>query len=404
MKNIKLTILGLSATIALNSYGFGSDPQSTRQMLIAPNCLLEKADENQYKLIAVNKKLSLITTEFDYVKKLAELSGSNKEPCGKFINVTNKWEHSRDITVRQFLANYTAKELDKNILAKAELSELKVKDNEQTHHLVSMVQPKRFWDDLKQLSSFYQRAADTDDGEKAAEWIKSHAEEILTKNNYTDFKVQTIFTSWNLQQPSIVVTLGNSINKPGIVVSGHMDTLPGNKPGADDDGTGSVTVFETLRVLAESKSELTKPVHFIWYSAEEYGLIGSQRVVEEFVNNNIAVENVLHFDMTGYQNNNDPTVYLMTDNVSKNLTTYIGSLFKNYTTAPVKYTRCGYQCSDHASWYNAGIPSAIPTESKFEEMNPYIHSSKDTMDHLSIEHMTDYAKVAVAFVGEQAVK
>ncbi len=44
----------------------------------------------------------------------------------------------------------------------------------------------------------------------------------------------------------------------------------------------------------------------------------------------------------------------------------------------------------------------MPAEAKFENSNPYIHSSQDTMEKLSLEHMTDYAKLGVAFVTELA--
>ena len=71
---------------------------------------------------------------------------------------------------------------------------------------------------------------------------------------------------------------GNS-DEPGVVVGAHMDTLSSAvsiKPGADDDGSGSVTVLETARSLLSSGMHFKKPLYLIWYSAEELGLIGSQ--------------------------------------------------------------------------------------------------------------------------------
>ena len=69
---------------------------------------------------------------------------------------------------------------------------------------------------------------------------------------------------------------------------------------------------------------------------------------------------------------------------------------------PVDYSSCGYGCSDHASWTKAGVPAAFPCESNFDEHNPYIHSASDTMSLLSLEHMTNFAKLAVAFAIELA--
>jgi bacterial leucyl aminopeptidase len=47
-------------------------------------------------------------------------------------------------------------------------------------------------------------------------------------------------------------------------------------PGADDDGSGTVTILEAFRVLAEAGFvPLNGPVEFQWYAAEEGGNLGS---------------------------------------------------------------------------------------------------------------------------------
>lgn len=50
-------------------------------------------------------------------------------------------------------------------------------------------------------------------------------------------------------------------------------------PGADDDCSGTVSILEAFRVLAESGFiPINGPVEFHWYAAEEGGLLGSQAV------------------------------------------------------------------------------------------------------------------------------
>jgi hypothetical protein len=39
-------------------------------------------------------------------------------------------------------------------------------------------------------------------------------------------------------------------------------------PGADDDGSGSVTILESYRALIASNFRPERPVEFHWYSAE----------------------------------------------------------------------------------------------------------------------------------------
>ena len=81
---------------------------------------------------------------------------------------------------------------------------------------------------------------------------------------------------------------------------------------------------------------------------------------------------------------------------------YIAQLIETYVKVPVDYSQCGYGCSDHASWDDKNIPAAFACESNYEDHNPYIHSNADTMDLLSLEHMTNFSKLALAFAIELA--
>lgn len=65
-------------------------------------------------------------------------------------------------------------------------------------------------------------------------------------------------------------------------------------------------------------------------------------------------------------------------------------------------TKCGYACSDHASWSKVGVPSAFTIESAFEDSDHNIHSTRDTIDQegYSIEHIAEFAKVALALAVE----
>jgi leucyl aminopeptidase len=77
-------------------------------------------------------------------------------------------------------------------------------------------------------------------------------------------------------------------------------------------------------------------------------------------------------------------------------------LIKTYVKQAVKRSACGYACSDHASWTQGGFKAAMPAEAAFEHTNPAIHKASDTMEKLSLPHMSDYAKLGLAFAGELA--
>lgn len=75
-------------------------------------------------------------------------------------------------------------------------------------------------------------------------------------------------------------------------------------PGADDDGSGTVTILEVLREflgsksLVEGKAKNTVELH--WYAGEEGGLLGSQAIFSVYEKTGRDVKAMLQQDMTGF--------------------------------------------------------------------------------------------------------
>ena len=75
-----------------------------------------------------------------------------------------------------------------------------------------------------------------------------------------------------------------NFSHPLTILGAHQDSanylfplLPA--PGADDDCSGTVSILEAFRILAESGyTPKDGPVEFHWYAAEEGGLLGSQAI------------------------------------------------------------------------------------------------------------------------------
>ncbi len=67
-------------------------------------------------------------------------------------------------------------------------------------------------------------------------------------------------------------------------------------------------------------------------------------------------------------------------------------------------TKCGYGCSDHASWTKNGYAASAAFESAVGDMNQAIHSSRDTLATAGVTaaHAVPFAKLAVAFAVETA--
>lgn len=262
---------------------------------------------------------------------------------------------------------------------------------------------------LEKFTSFRTRYYRSQTGRDSQLWLMGKIQEIVDENALTSSTVITIEEfehSW-LQNTIITKIKGTSGNGTTIIVSAHQDStntfpfLPA--PGADDDGSGSVTILEAFRGLVAEGFKPEHDVEFHWYSAEEGGLLGSQAVAKDYASKNVDVRAVLHYDMTAWlQKGSKETIALMTDNTNPALTDFLKTLVEKYLAIPWVESTCGYACSDHASWTKAGYPASIGSEAAFELTNHNIHSARDVMtaDEFSFDHALHFSKLVVAFVGE----
>lgn len=69
-------------------------------------------------------------------------------------------------------------------------------------------------------------------------------------------------------------------------------------PGADDDGSGTVTILEAYRAILEARYIPTSPLEFHFYAAEEGGLLGSLDIVDSYVKAGKNLRGMMQFDMT----------------------------------------------------------------------------------------------------------
>ncbi|GAA5192820.1 M28 family metallopeptidase [Rugosimonospora acidiphila] len=86
-----------------------------------------------------------------------------------------------------------------------------------------------------------------------------------------------------------------------VVMSGaHLDSVT-EGPGINDNGSGSATQLEVALQLANQK--VTNKVRFAWWSAEEFGLLGSQYYVSQLsFEQQLDIALYLNFDMVASPN------------------------------------------------------------------------------------------------------
>ena len=115
----------------------------------------------------------------------------------------------------------------------------------------------------------------------------------------TQARVRVDIISQQLSTRNVIAeTSGRDDNV--IVVGAHLDSVE-DGPGINDNGSGSGTILEIAEALQKTKPR--NAVRFIWFSAEESGLLGSAYYVSQLSDAEKAdVAGMLNFDMLASPN------------------------------------------------------------------------------------------------------
>lgn len=203
---------------------------------------------------------------------------------------------------------------------------------------------------LEKFTSFHTRYYKSTYGVQSADWLLKLVNTTVLESGAGNFgaHVRAFKHPWG--QNSVIATIPGQTNRT-VVIGAHQDSInlffPSflAAPGADDDGSGTVTILEALRVLlqfeAVRKGNASNTIEFHWYSAEEGGLLGSQAIFHAYAKEGREVRAMLQQDMTGYiQKTLDAgqpeSVGIITDFVHPALTEFIKEIVNQ-----VSLSRCG---------------------------------------------------------------
>jgi Zn-dependent M28 family amino/carboxypeptidase len=87
-----------------------------------------------------------------------------------------------------------------------------------------------------------------------------------------------------------------------VVVGAHLDSVT-RGPGINDNGSGSGTILEIAEVFAAQNRDPRNKLRFMWYGAEEFGLLGSDAYVDDLSQEERdQIMAMVNFDMVGSPN------------------------------------------------------------------------------------------------------
>lgn len=201
---------------------------------------------------------------------------------------------------------------------------------------------------------------------------------------------------------------GTDLKDELVVITAHYDHLGIHDSivynGADDDGSGTVTVMELAEAFGKAKSAGNGPrrsILFMPVAGEEKGLLGSLYYTENPV---YPLENTvanLNIDMVGridskHEGNLNYLYLIGSDKLSTDLhrisenanTTYI-NLELDYTYNKPDDPNRFYYRSDHYNFAKNNIPVIF----YFNGVHPDYHKSTDTVEKINFEAMERRAKL-----------
>ncbi|SRX55229.1 M28 family metallopeptidase [Aequorivita sp. CIP111184] len=234
----------------------------------------------------------------------------------------------------------------------------------------------------------------------------------IEKNNY----FQTIPSSFfegrrNPESSENVVAFIKGSEKPDeiVIISAHLDHVGTDKDGnvfngADDDGSGTVSILEIAQAFQQAVKDGNGPkrsILFLHVTGEEIGLYGSRYYTE---NPLFPLENTvcdLNIDMIGRidpeKKNNPNYIYLIGSNkLSQELQDVSTEVNKKYTKLELDYKYDDpndpnrfYYRSDHYNFAKNNIPIIF----YFNGVHEDYHKITDTPDKIEYDLMEKRAKL-----------
>ena len=351
-------------------------------------------------LLASQEGISVLRIQESDVELLSELMHEKFNRCGGFI-VHDSLDEALQV-ISDSKTRLQAKSLD--------LFNYNISEGETVQRMLTQVNEFGIREMILKLSSFRNRYYKAQTGVDSQAYVKSTWEKLA--GSRADVSVD-YFQHDRWPQPSVVMTVeGTSKKDEIIVIGGHADSIAGffgreraRAPGADDNASGIATITEVIRVIMDGGYKPERTVQFMAYAAEEVGLLGSKAIANQYKRDGKKVVGVVQFDMTNHKGTEELDIVFMTDYTNEAQTKFMGSLIDTYLTdVSWGYSRCGYGCSDHASWHNAGFPASMPFESTMNDINGKIHTARDTIDVAgsggTADHAEKFARLGVAFVVE----
>ncbi len=211
---------------------------------------------------------------------------------------------------------------------------------------------------------------------------------------------------------------------PLLIVGAHYDSIP-HSPGADDNASAVAGLLELARWLRPKLDEAGPSkarLQLVAYDLEEYGLIGSAAHAAELKANATAVHGMISLEMLGYVDarpggqrlppaltgiypDTGDFIGVVANEASASFMHVVATAMRTAPGLPVEHLAVpgdgrmlpDTRRSDHSSFWDAGLPALMITDTSFLR-NPHYHRASDTPETLDYDFLARVTRAVCAAV------
>ncbi|MBU2928812.1 M20/M25/M40 family metallo-hydrolase [Winogradskyella psychrotolerans] len=184
-----------------------------------------------------------------------------------------------------------------------------------------------------------------------------------------------------------------------VIIGAHYDHIGISKKivendsianGANDNAAGTSSVLAMAKYFAAKKNN-KRSLMFVFFSAEEKGLLGSKHLAEKLKSENLDLYSMVNMEMIGVPFVDRDYVAFVTgygkSNMASKMNEYLGSNILGFSEISKKYNL--FRQSDNFAFYDA-FKLPCHTISSCDLSNyDYYHHVDDEADKLDYQHMAD---------------
>ena len=228
-----------------------------------------------------------------------------------------------------------------------------------------------------------------EDGLQLKELLQSHVQ-LFTELKIINNEYETISNNISVEI--------SGIEKPDeyVLLSAHFDSWDIGQ-GAVDNGANVAVLLELARLFKELKTQPLRTIRLVFFNAEEFGLIGSKKYIQDHTQLINKVLYVANLEMNILPNG----INLLLDNRDKewfeNLSESLGSLGMQKKVLASPWLE-----SDHCYFMLSGIPTITFSE-KIDIFSQHkYHSSGDNIDLIESDDLKKCVKIVGIVIQEIA--